>query len=125
MLMFISKRLTSIESFASWIAATWALVLINPSDYFARYSVLFSHISSIVDERTLTFLAASYFIFTVVLFESQYCRVVSLIHFTVFSLVAYLFLHADPNGQVGFAYALLAIFNLLKWFSQSKKYDNV
>lgn len=114
-----SKKITSIESISSWLIATWALVLIHPSSYFQRYPQLFSGISNLVDERTLIFLAASYFIFTVVLFESSFYRVVSLIHFTVFVGLASLFLYSDPNGQVGFAYAVLAIFNLIRWFSHS------
>jgi hypothetical protein len=113
----MDKRLTSIESFSSWLAAAWSIVLMHPSSYYGKYPFLFSGISSLVSENTLVFLAASYFIFTVVLFESQYWRLTSLLHFTVYAGACYLFLIADSNGQVGYAYAILAIFNLIRWIS--------
>lgn len=116
-MQFFTKRLTGLESLSSWLAATWALVLFHPSSYFERYPQLFHYLANVVDESTLVFCTASYFIFTIALFETQYWRVVSLFHFTVYAGVSYIFLHADPNGQVGFAYAVISLFNLIRWIT--------
>ena len=113
----ISKRLTGIESFSSWVIATWSLVLSHNSSYYEKYPALFSQFQPILNENTLVFVAASYFIFTVVLFESQYWKVVSLLHFVLYSGLSYLFLNGDITSQVGYAYGLLAIFNLIRWLS--------
>lgn len=116
-MQFFTKRLTGLESLSSWLAATWALVLFHPTSYFEKYPQLFHHISDSVNESTLVFCTATYFIFTIALFETQYWRVVSLLHFTVYAGTAYFFLHGDPNGQIGYAYAVIAIFNLIRWIT--------